>query len=246
LKALEALKYHERHSIEDVHESRRLAEETLSVCPENVLAICVLGYTHLLDCRFGTTKSAKESFEKAMELAQKAIALDDGYAWGHALLASLYGIKREYDKAIYEQERALALSPSSADMHVTYGNALAFAGRPVEAIPFIKKAIRLNPYCPSYYFPIFANACRCAGEFEEGIAAAKRAIQLSPDNFLAHLNLTAMYSMMGREKEAHAEAAELLRMNPNFSLDNAAKAYPNKDQSVTNNFLNALAKAGLK
>ena len=246
LKAVEALKYLERLSIEKNNVARRLAQETLSVCPENVFAICVLGFTHYHEYRFGVSKSPKESFEKAMELARKAIALDDGYAWGHGLLGHLYRFEREYDKAIYEHERAIALSPSSADMHAIYAETLDFSGRPLEAIPFIKKAIRLNPYCPSYYFTILGHACRLTGQFEEGISASKRAIQLSPDNFVAHLNLTAIYSMMGREKEAGAEATEILRMNPNFSLVNAVKGWPYKHQSENDNLLDALRKAGLK
>ena len=51
--------------------------------------------------------------------------------------------------------------------------------------------------------------------------------------------------MMGREKEAHAEAAEVLRINPKFSVD-SAKIMPYKDQSVIDNFISALRKAGLK
>ena len=52
--------------------------------------------------------------------------------------------------------------------------------------------------------------------------------------------------MMGREKEARAEAAEVLRINPKFSVDSWAKRLPYKDQSVTDNLINALRKAGLK
>jgi hypothetical protein len=52
--------------------------------------------------------------------------------------------------------------------------------------------------------------------------------------------------MMGREKEARAEAAEVLRINPKFSLDYFAKALPFKDQKITNSLINALRKAGLK
>jgi hypothetical protein len=51
---------------------------------------------------------------------------------------------------------------------------------------------------------------------------------------------------MGREKEAHAEAAEVLRINPKFSLDLFAKRLPHKDQSVIDNYVDALRKAGLK
>jgi hypothetical protein len=51
--------------------------------------------------------------------------------------------------------------------------------------------------------------------------------------------------MMGREKEARAEAAEVLRINPKFSLDSFAKAVPYKDQSVIDKLYNACRKAGL-
>ena len=51
---------------------------------------------------------------------------------------------------------------------------------------------------------------------------------------------------MGREKEARAEAAEVLRIDPNFSLDRFAKVFPYKDHSITDNLVNACRKAGLK
>jgi hypothetical protein len=52
--------------------------------------------------------------------------------------------------------------------------------------------------------------------------------------------------MMGREKEARAEAAEVIRINPKFSLDLFAKRQVYKDQSETDKLVNALRKAGLK
>jgi hypothetical protein len=52
--------------------------------------------------------------------------------------------------------------------------------------------------------------------------------------------------MMGREKEARAEAAEVLRINPKSSLDSLAKMLPYKDQSQNDKVINALRKAGLK
>jgi len=52
--------------------------------------------------------------------------------------------------------------------------------------------------------------------------------------------------MMGQDKEAHAEAAEVLRINPKFSVDSFAKILRNKDQSEVDKLVNALRKAGLK
>ena len=86
----------------------------------------------------------------------------------------------------------------------------------------------------------------CAGRFEEAISASKKAVQIAPDDFMVHIFLTATYSMMGREKEARAEAAEVLRINPKFSLDSWAKKNPQKDQSRNDEAFNALRKAGLK
>ena len=63
---------------------------------------------------------------------------------------------------------------------------------------------------------------------------------------MVHLGVAGTYIMMGREKEARAEAAEVLRIDPKFSLDYYAKTLPYKDQSETDKIINALRKAGLK
>ena len=62
----------------------------------------------------------------------------------------------------------------------------------------------------------------------------------------AHIVLTASYSILGREEEARAEVAEVLRLNPKFSVDSYAKRLPFKDQAYTEQYVNALRKAGLK
>ncbi len=198
------------------------------------------------DILFGTTKSPRESLEKAIELTQKAITLDDGIPAGHGYLSVLYCFKKEYDKVIAEGERAVALGPSTWLAHSLYALALVFAGRPEEAIPLFQKAIRLNPFGPSFLYSSFGIALRNTGRFEEAVSAYKKAIQLSPDNIGAHIGLAATYIMMGREKEARAEAAEVLRINSKFSVDYYAKVLPFKDQSETDKIINALRKAGLK
>ena len=110
----------------------------------------------------------------------------------------------------------------------------------------LQKAIRLNPLGETGYFLHLGHAYRVTGRFEEAVSAYKKSLQRSPDNIFAHLSLAATYSMMGREQEARAEAAEVLRLNPKFSVDSYAKRLMFKDQSVTDNFVDALRKAGLK
>jgi len=85
-----------------------------------------------------------------------------------------------------------------------------------------------------------------AERLEEAVSAFKKAIQLAPDDINSHSALTVTYSMMGLEKEARAEAAEVLRINPKFSVDSVVRSSPYKDQSQREKVAEGLRKAGLK
>ena len=54
---------------------------------------------------------------------------------------------------------------------------------------------------------------------EEAVAAFKRVRIRNPDYLPALLFLAAIYHALGREKEAQGEAAEVLRISPQFSLE---------------------------
>jgi tetratricopeptide (TPR) repeat protein len=194
----------------------------------------------------GPAQSRRESVEKGIEMAQKAIALDDSIAAGHSLLGLLYNLKREYDRAIAEGERAVALEPGGATINQGLAMSLYYVGRSEEAIQLFQKAIRLDPVGSSGLYHNFGHALRVAGRYEEAISVYKKSLQREPDNIFAHLGLTATYSITGLEKEARAEAEEVLRINPKFSLDSFARTLAFKDQSMSDNYIGALRKAGLK
>jgi TolB-like protein/Flp pilus assembly protein TadD len=248
LKIMEGFKYAEGHNIEDVRVARRLAEEAIAVCPDVPFAYGLLGYVHHLEYYLGSGKSPQDSIEKGIEMAQKAIALNDSDAMAHGLLGTFYIMKREYDKAIAEGERSVALAPGAASLYIWYAMSLNFAGRPEEAIPLFQNAIRLDPFGRTGVYLNLGIALGMTSKFEEAVSALRKAIQRAPDNIIAHYNLTATYSMMGREKEARAEAAEVLRINPKFSLDLWTKRGRQiyKDESEVDKLVDAMRKAGLK
>jgi len=84
------------------------------------------------------------------------------------------------------------------------------------------------------------------GRHEEAIAILKKAIARNPNYLIAHLNLVLAYSRAGQEEEARAEAAEVLQLNPNFSLETISQTIPQKDPAVLERALDAWRKAGLK
>ncbi len=247
LKLMEGAKYSERQNIEDNNVARRLNEEAISMCPENPVGYAQLSGVYMTDYQLGNTKSPRETLGKAEELAKKALAIDDSIPIAHIMLRTVYSYKREYDKAIAEGERAVALDPSGSVAYTHYAIALLMACRPEEAIPMFQKAIRLNPNAAAGTFVYLGHAFRNASRFEEAVSAYKKGIQRAPDFIVAHIGLGTVYSLMGREKEARAEAEEVLRINPKFSLDYFAKSSaPYKDQSEIDKVVNAMRKAGLK
>ena len=246
LKIMEGIGYVQRWNIEDNNLGRRMIEEAIAICPENPSGYLCLGWVYHHDYFLGNTKSPRETIEKGIEQAQKALAVDDSIAGGHSLLCLLYTIRREYDKAISEGEWAVALNPSDAGALANYAESLSFAGRSEEAIALFQKANRLNPFAGAGFYNTFGNALQWTGRFEEAVSTYKKAIQRAPDFIWAHVMLAATYSKMGREKEARAEVAEVLRINPKFSLDFYAKTSPLKDQSEKDKVIDALRKAGLK
>jgi tetratricopeptide (TPR) repeat protein len=143
-----------------------------------------------------------------------------------------------------EAERAIALSPNDADLWRVLAEVLAFTGRPAEAIGAIEKAIRLNPHSPAIYLYILGRDYRLTGRYEEALATLKKAFTRDPDFLFTHVDLAGIYSELGREDEARTEAAEVLRINPNFSLEVMRQNTPLKDPAIIEPWLAPCAKRG--
>jgi tetratricopeptide (TPR) repeat protein len=175
----------------------------------------------------------------ATEFLQKAIALDDRNSEAHSRLAFVYIYSGQPEKALEQAAKAVALDPNSSEAHYGMGKVLNFADRDEEAISEYKKAIRLNPFPPNNYFWSLGLSYAGIGHYEEAIEWCQKAIRQEPDSLFAHIMMTVVYSLSGRDDDARSEAAEVLRINPNFSLKRFAKrAGPE--------LVEALRKAGLK
>jgi adenylate cyclase len=226
--------------------SRQLARQAIALDSKYAMAYNLLASSTVDMVYLGLSEDPRLSLKKAMELAQKAIALDNSLALPHALLGWIYTLMRQHDKGIAECEQAVNLEPNSALAHFRFSLALRYAGRPKEAITMCKDAIRLDPIPVSLYYQSLTNAYCLTGEYEEAIAAGKKATSLGPNNLVAHAFLAAAYSLQGREEQARVEAAEVLRINPKFSVEYWEKTMPYKNEADKELTIGALRKAGLK
>jgi adenylate cyclase len=82
-------------------------------------------------------------------------------------------------------------------------------------------------------------------QYEEAIPLLKRAHRYRPKNYMILLIQASCYGALGREEEARATVTELLKLNPNFSLDRFAEQMAHRG-AVKERFLENCRKAGLK
>jgi adenylate cyclase len=226
-------------------EARQMFERAIDLDPGYASAHSRLGSTHLMDWIFGWSHDP-QSLERAFETAQRAIDLDDSLPEAHSLLGHVYLWKKQHEQAIGELEKAITLDPNGADGLADLGNILNWAGRPEEGIGLVNKAMRLNPLCPDYYIFHLGHAHFLTEEYEEAIASFKRVLNRNPNFRPVHTYLVASYSEVGREEEARAEAEEILRINPNLSLEALRQRLPYRDQAVLERLIAGLRRAGLK
>lgn len=141
-------------------------------------------------------------------------------------------MKKEYEKANNYYEKALSLDPNTPYIHSGQGFLLNYLGKPQEAITHFKIAMRLSPFYPAWYLSHLGLSYHLTGQYEDAVEALKKGIERDPDQYFMHVRLAAVYSDLGREQEARAEAAEVLRIKPDFSIEAYAKANPFKDKSI--------------
>jgi len=245
LKVLEARESFYTITKEGFAQARRLSEEAIALDPEYAAAYVYLGSTHFMDVTMGSSKTPEESLKLAFEFTRKAIALDDSEPTAHSILGFLYVMTKQYNQGIAECERAIVLAPNSANASIWMGNVLTLFGRHEEAVRYAEQALRLDPLPVGWYFRGLGNAYFGAGRYEEAITAHKKALQRAPNDIVTHLALTTAYSWAGRLEEARAQAAEVLRINPKFSVEQSEKRSLWKNQADLERYYGGLRKAGL-
>ncbi len=186
-----------------------------------------------------------DGVDRTIKLEQQSIALDNSNAFAYAIMSFAYTLKRQYDLGITDAERALAFDPNSKDGYASMANALAYSGKPAEAVVAAQKAMRLDPRRRDFYSLFEGFSYMLMGSYERAIPLVKTYLASYPNFIPGHLDLIVCYVELGRNEEARAEAAEVMRINPEFSLAAQERISPLKEPLRERNY-GDMAKAGLK
>ena len=234
-----------RHHRESVHEARQLLERALRLDESYATAWEMLGVSHWLDAiNEGWSDSRDASLARALEANDRALTIDPS---NPDTLASRSLIKLtigNHDEALALSKKSVALAPNLANNMAIASVISVYCGRPREALELVRTAMRLCPIYPIWYFYPLTRAYWFMGKTDEAIAAARSAIERDPELSVSHKLHAIVLTDAGRDAEAQRAAAEVLRLEPNFSVEAwAARRGTPTELSIRE--AEALRKAGL-
>jgi adenylate cyclase len=164
----------------------------------------------------GLSSSVQQDLARAEELLSEVLEHDPNRSLAHAVLGVLRRIVGRLAEAQSELEAAVALDRNDAWAVRQLGLTLSGSGQPEAAIPYLEKAIRLNPREPtvgSVYAALGANHLYL-GHTEQAIQLERKARAENPRIWWIRLGLAGSLGLNGDIDEARAEIAEALKLKP--------------------------------
>jgi adenylate cyclase len=224
-----------RRTKASLYDSRRLLEQSLAIDPNYARAAAMP--SNWLRRRCTSTRACRK-------LALSLHPFDGDYLSPAALdRGTVLLFKRQHDAAILEFERAFALNPNFIDFR--YAQALVYVGDPARAIEVLEAIIRLDPFPPSPTFGNMGFANYMLKRYRDAVHWCNEHISRQPIAQWSHVNLACAYAQLGQLEEARAAAAEVLRINPGFTIESAKRIDPYKDPKDLEHYVDGMRKVGL-
>jgi adenylate cyclase len=229
----------------NISRSQQLCEEAIRLDPNYIEPIVRLGWCYMIDYWYGLSSTPEKSREKAVELADKALALNDLIDLPHTLSGKILYSYRRYEEARKEGERAISLNPNGADACAHFACILTFSGMPDKAPFWLDKAFRLNPMPPVYYYSYLGMTYNVLEQYQEALDAYTKGFKLNPNYLYNRIGLAETYSLLGDDQQAKIASKEVLKLHPAFSVKYHIRAMQYKNQADEDRFISALCTAGL-
>jgi len=225
--------------------ARGLLHRSLEADPRFAGALAALAGTYVRTWRERLNDEYRQpsTLDRALEYGRRAVELDPYMAEAHAQLAYVLHWQYRRSEALREFERAFELNPNLADGR--YGLMLIHNGRSAEAIPFIRRVMRLDPLHPPDLYSYLGNAYFFTGEYSNSLEMHRIAAGRIASVPQVHVWHTAIAAQMDQMEESRAAAATVLRLDPEFTISNFQALIRLADKKDAERLDAALRKAGL-
>jgi adenylate cyclase len=225
-------------------EAEPIIKRALELDPTFARAWWQLALIHQGYAAFGWADDPAPHMAAYADAIKRAVALDPHDPLIQVVAASAYIQENELERGLAAFERALALGPNNAEV-LAYLAYMRPTKRPLrlarEDVEIARRALRLDPNPPPWFFGALGYAGYYAGLYEEAIEALQR---MPSEISQKHLDLALSYAQLGRKEEAARSRAALLELIPHFSAQEIVKG-DNMRPEAAEHFLDGARKAGL-
>ena len=247
--ARQAMDYINRNTSDLSDQPLVWCQRALELDPEYAWAWVAMGYGYHLrvdaEARLNPGKIEDAELRLALDCGQKALALDSSCTDAYALLSICYLTKGDYDQAIAMSVKAVKLAPSHAENLAVSAIVHNKFGQPEKALELVKKAMRYCPIYPLWYLWVLGMAYRYTDQTDAAISTFETAISRGLSFVSVHVSLASTYGELDRLEEAKKPVSEILRQNPDFSIERYMAGLSYKNPSDMERFEDGLRKVGL-
>jgi adenylate cyclase len=230
---------------QDNAQARKFIKQALILEETSSLLFSMLGWTHVFDFLNNWSEYPLVSFEETEKNANKALELNDSLDIPHMLMSWIHLFKKEHDKAIISAKHAVDLNPNGSETIAHLGFITNMSAEPEAAIRIFKKAFRLNPIPPTYFYYFLGGAYRSAGQYEKAVEILNQSISIDSESLAPYLDLAVCYIELKEIDQAKLSANKVLEIDPNFRVGYHKKVLPVKDKDELERYIGNLRKAGL-
>jgi len=209
----------ERQDCEPTQQACDVLTRAVELDPGNADAYAGVAYCYYRDYVYGWMEPGADYDALVIRPADRALAVDPGNgmaAYAKGLYLTMTGRFAEAKSVV---EAALPRNPNLAPLYAALGIVHTAEGTYDKAKSDIEQAMRLSPRDPQLglWEFISGRADLGLGKYAQAIDEEHRAIDDNFKTYFPHQVLAAAYALRGQDKEARAELAEALHLNPNMN-----------------------------
>jgi adenylate cyclase len=220
-------------------------KKALEQDPDYSLAYARLGIAHILDYQNRWTDDPDSSLPLAKQYAREALEKDPNEPLARCVSAMTASFEKDLDRAKSEIDVALSLNPNFALAHNLRGSNRIYSGQPLEAIPEIEQAMRLDPASSPQFLHFLGMAYLLAGKYETAAVLLRQRIVLVPRTDFSRALLTSALGHLGEVEEARQVWKELKEINLNYTFAEHVGRQPFRRKEDVGRIAGGLKKAGL-
>jgi len=232
--------HHHRFTAEDCRECIDLFEQAVDRDPEYALAhtwlACGLGQAMVFKL-----DEIPKLLDRAEIAARRGFELDGNESESHRLLAQISLARQNLKRSLWHQEKALLLNPNDDRSVCSMGEILSFIGRHEEAVEWVRKSMKLNPYHPERYWTHLARPLFHLGRYQEALDVLDNLGQLRIDD---HAYRIATIARLGKAEALKRAAEELQDAHADFKAESFVESLPYEHRRDRQDLLEALLLSG--